>query len=68
MLQHGARQPDRIPHALQCRNRPSAQRRPVHHNRIAFHPAIEIQMRPESRVKYRLVFEHHDRGFHYVQR
>jgi len=68
VLQHGARQPDRIPHALQSSDSSSAQGRAVHHNRVAFHPAVEIQMRPESRVKHRFVFELHDSGFDSVQR
>jgi hypothetical protein len=66
VLQHGARQPDRILNPLQSRNSSSAQGRAVHHNRVAFHPAVEIQMRAEPRVEHRLVFEHHDSGFHSV--
>ena len=46
----------------------SLQRPAVHNDRVELNLPIAIQMRPDSRVKCRIVFENHNRRFDRIER
>ena len=52
-----------ILHPLQRGSRASTQRRAVHHNGVALHAAVPVQVRAVARVENRIVFQYHDCGF-----
>jgi len=66
-LENFAREPNRILDALQRGRSAGAERRTVHDDGVALHPAIQIEMRPIPRVKNGIVLENHDGGFDGVQ-
>lgn len=57
-----------IADALEARDRAGAKGTPVHDDSIAFDAAVEVQVRAESGIKDRIVFEDDDRGLHGVER
>src|SRR5208282_4254315 len=68
VLQHGTRKSDWVADSLQSSDGPSTQRRAVHHDRVALHAAVEIQMRAKPRVEYGLVFKDNNSSLHGVER
>src|SRR5260221_8310752 len=53
---------------MQASSGPGAKGRAIHHNSVAFHVAIEIEVRAVARIENRVIFENDDGGLDRVQR
>src|SRR5580704_7736334 len=61
VLQHRACKPDGIADVFEGRHSASAQSRTVHHDGVAFHAAVKIEVRAKPGIENRIILEHDDR-------
>src|SRR5215471_15383345 len=59
-LQDGSGYTNGILHPLERRSRAGMKSSAVHHDGVAFHTSVQIQVRPIASVEDRVIFQYHD--------